>query len=192
MCIRDSGTEEQQAIKIISRQVREVRKLLIWNKNAAFIHPEDREFYNIMMSASSYVSTNKTDCKKRILLALLQSSNTIKDNQSKEQATKKSIEISDFADTILEEISNFSKVKIDHNCHVRFSPCVMRMALSLYLKGATAYKAFQQFNIQVMPSISALRKLKYAMTPKEGTFPKCYGWFKDEFFDTGLSTEARQ
>ncbi len=61
------------------------------------------------------------------------------------------------------------------------------MALSLYMKGPTAYEAFrkQMSTIQIiMPSVSTLKKLKSNMTPKEGTFPRCYGWYQDEFLSS--------
>ena len=57
----------------------------------------------------------------------------------------------------------------------------MRMALSLYLDGQSSYNTFRDSSIQAMPSVSTLKKLKASMTPEEGTFPRCYGWFDDEY-----------
>jgi hypothetical protein len=100
-------------------------------------------------------------------------------------------ECSEFAQSrILDEIQNFSKKLNGQTRQVRFSPRVMRMALSLYLKGPSAYEAFCHSSIQVLPSLSTLKKLKANMTPKEGTFPRCYGWFRDEFFTTGVAAEG--
>ena len=84
--------KKNKHLKAVSRQLRETRKLLAKNKDTAFIHPEDKELRDIMLSAATYVTSDLTNCKKCIILALLQQS-----SPTDQPPIEKSEEISEFA-----------------------------------------------------------------------------------------------
>ena len=47
-------------------------------------------------------------------------------------------------------------------------------------------------NVQVLPSISTLKKLKAQMKVNEGTCPKLYGWLHDQFLDGDISGTSKR
>ncbi len=173
---------KSRQLRYTNRQLRNARKLLQKESKSSYVDSDDDELLRIMSSAADYVKDNKEDSRKSILMALVDASDS--------SCQAPDPELNDFVASILDEIENFTRVQSNKPRQVRFSPRVMRMALSLYLRGPKAYEVFRQGSIQVMPSISSLKKLKTSMTPNEGTFPRCYGWFYDEFFAASLATEA--
>jgi hypothetical protein len=176
-------------LRYVNRRLNQARELLNHDRNSAFVMSDDDELVKMLQSAAAYANDNNESVRKGTIQALLQPPRDGKKGDSRDSPISEK-ECDEFANNILEEISNFSKRMNDQPKRVRFSPRVMRMALSLYLKGPTAYESFRKSSIQVMPSVSTIKKLKADMTPKEGTFPRCYGWFYDEFFATNIATEA--
>ena len=63
---------------------------------------------------------------------------------------------------------------------MRFSPHVMRMAMSFWLRSNKAYEEFSSSSLQILPSVETLRKLKMKMDIKEGYSTELYGWSLDQ------------
>jgi len=63
---------------------------------------------------------------------------------------------------------------------VRFSPKILRVALSLYTRSKVGYDELWNSSIEVMPSSSTLAHIKSKMKMTDGTCPKMYQWFYDD------------
>ena len=73
-------------------------------------------------------------------------------------------EIYHFASSILEQIQHFKKKLDGNDKQVRFSPTIMRMALSLWSKANSAYRELLESILLILPSESTLKetsKIKY-------------------------------
>jgi hypothetical protein len=161
------------------RSLDKVRSLLLKEHDSLYIDSEDDQLHGVLKKAAQYVTDNQDEAKFNLVRALV-------DDNVKHRGGKNEVlpeieeECSRFAKEIVEEITAFSLKAVGKDKQVRFSPSVMRMALSLFVKGGkTAYDIFRDTSLQAMPSISLLRKLKSKMTPEEGTFPLIYGWLCD-------------
>jgi len=62
---------------------------------------------------------------------------------------------------------------------VRFSPCVLHMALAIYTQSKVGYEELRKSSIDVMPSASTLACIKSKMQTTDGICPKTYQWFYD-------------
>ena len=66
---------------------------------------------------------------------------------------------------------------------VRFSPRVLRVALSMYLKSPKTYKEFKSSSVLCLPSISTLKKLKQSRSVNDGICLKIYERHKEQRID---------
>ena len=90
---------------------------------------------------------------------------------------------SEFVDAIAEEMTAFSTKLKSGDKQVRFSPRVLRVALSMYLKSPKTYKEFKSSSVLCLPSISTLKKLKQSRSVNDGICLKIYERHKEQQID---------
>jgi len=84
------------------------------------------------------------------------------------------------ATALLQQIQANSNKIAKKEKSVRFSPKILRVALSLYTHSKVGYEELRNSSIEVMPSASTLACIKSKMKTSDGTFPKMYQWFYDD------------
>jgi hypothetical protein len=66
----------------------------------------------------------------------------------------------EYAEFLVEEIANASKVMMGQDKQARFSSKVINTALGLWLQSNQGYKDFVQLSFYVLPSIALLKQYK--------------------------------
>ena len=142
---------------------------------------DDECLKNILSDASQYVADKESTSVDTLLKLILEKrlkEITQDETDKKEIAPETIANCKKLTQELVTDIKNYAK-KASHNfptsnanrvIHVcRFSQGVCRIP--------------KDFTRALYPSISTLKKLKSKMTPKEGTFPMIYAWFRDEFMN---------
>jgi len=81
---------------------------------------------------------------------------------------------------ILEQMQSNAKKITKKEKGVRFSPRILRMALSIYTRSKVGYEEMRKTSIEVMPSPATLNRLKSKLQTSDGYCPRMYQWFFDE------------
>ena len=102
-------------------------------------------------------------------------------NNNKVNIKDNSKELDHFASTILEQMTNLKKKLNNNDKQLRFSPTIMRMALSLWSKSNSAYRELLESSLLILPSESTLKENRNNLSVHEGYCPKKYSTFYDEF-----------
>ncbi len=63
---------------------------------------------------------------------------------------------------------------------IRFSPRILRMALSVYVRSPVGYEELKKSSLEIFPSCSTIARMKQKMNTKDGICPRIYQWFFDE------------
>ena len=71
--------------------------------------------------------------------------------------------VTEFAENIVNEITNYAKLLNNKKSQLRFSPRVLRLALSLYMRSKKGYEVFRNQSITILPSESMLQKIQQKM-----------------------------
>jgi hypothetical protein len=105
-------------------------------------------------------------------------------NRDQLQHAKEDIET--FVDITLERIMNFKKVLDGKQTQVRFSPREIRMAMTLYNRSPSGYRDMKDSSIQILPSISLIKKYHAGMKLKDGEEAALYGTIQDRLNIDGI------
>jgi len=71
------------------------------------------------------------------------------------------------------------------------SPCILCIALSLYIGSLVGYKEFKNSTLEVFPSIWTLQRMKLKMMQEDGISQNAYQWFYDEVVSCMPMKEGR-
>jgi hypothetical protein len=142
--------------------------------NHSYINANDEQARTMMQKAADFVVNHNKDDAMEILIKDI----IIRKGLSKGKEISES-QVSEFAKHCVNEIKNFTLVKEDNKSRVRFSPRMMRLAMSLWMRSKKGYEAFREHSIMIMPSVSLLKSMQKGMRMNEGKCAKIYGWFYD-------------
>ena len=132
------------------------------------------ESHNIFISAINIANSEQgMKMIKQTLMNLL----TNGDASTTQEAEASCLE---FVDAIAEEMTAFSTKLNSGDKQVRFSPRVLRVTLSMYLKSPKTYSEFKSSSVLCLPSISTLKKLKQSRSVNDGVDLKIYERHKEQ------------
>ena len=103
----------------------------------------------VVHNAFKHTLLKKKEFRKEVTEALLD----LGDESSDENDTSK---CNEFASFLVDEIHNYEKKLSGKDSRVRFSPRVLRMCMSLWLRSSAGYKEFREANLQVRTMIMFL------------------------------------
>ena len=67
---------------------------------------------------------------------------------------------------------------------IRYSPGTLKMALALYAKSPSAYRAMKNAGIAILPCESSLKKLRQQNRVRSGVFPEIYERKRSQLADS--------
>ena len=117
--------------KIASKKIEDTVELEIEGKVKDVIH-----------KAFKHTLANKTDFKKEVIEALMSLECENNDGDA-------SAECGDFASFLVDEIDKYEKKLAGNDTRLRFSPRILRMCMSLWLRSNARYQEFRAANLQV-------------------------------------------
>jgi hypothetical protein len=168
---------QQNLRKQLEAEKRRSSRLLSYTQRSSsvYIHHTDENAHKIISAVAAEVASDVTGTKDIIRGIIV----------SKGLSTGKSIsdsDIGEFVDHVVEEITNFGKAIIDgQKKQVRFSPRMLRLAMSLWMRSKSTYNDLWEHSLAIMPSVSLLKSIQKGMRVNEGHCAQIYGWFHDSY-----------
>ena len=177
----DFLTNREMKVKLVSLnkekilQKQRVKNLLNKVKNCErilFDRMGNENVLRLLRQSLDCYKKNEASFKKDIVSELLVI--------SEETSVEKSKEIEEFAEEIVMQINNMAQQLEGKSSQVRFSPRIMRIALSTWQRSTSAYNNLLKSKLMILPSIRELQKLKGANKIDEGFNTNTYTNFLDE------------
>ena len=94
--------------------------------------------------------------------------------------TADSTEINEFAESMTEQVMNLGNRIMGKTGGNRYSPNLIRLSLSIWMRSKTAYDHMQQSNMFMFPSVRLLALRKKENKINQGFSPKLYSRMYDE------------
>ena len=173
---------QEETNKLKQKCIRFQEKLeVLSNKDTEEIaQDEDPNAYDLITKMLMYINDNPENAYKEILTEVMKNMCMSKKKKNEILSDDENEECKTMATALLQQIqANINKIAKKEK-GVRFSPKILRVALSLYTRSKVGYEELQNSSIEVMPSASTLAHIKSKMKTCDGTFPKMYQWFYDD------------
>jgi len=105
----------------------------------------------------------------------------VNDNKYEESLSlDEKFECEELASVIMEQMKA-NAMKLNNNDKgIRFSPQILRMTLSLYIRSPVGYREFKESSLMIFPSERTMERMIAKMRMTDGVCPKTYQWLYDE------------
>ena len=141
------------------------------------INVDDDNFFEVMDKIEDHIKNNSDEVKSQLMKVLI----NIESKQREEDISdKRSADREKLAERIMNALRDNCKKMDGQDKQVRYQPDILRIALASWLQTPGAYQKFREHSLEIMPSVSTLRKLNKKVSYKEGINPIVYAWFADE------------
>jgi len=180
--------QEQNKAKHVGR----LKEKINAPSNLEYLDVADVKTRELLKSVCSGIKGRHSDVLTEIVAALIkQKINFVDDEQRTMSSQVHAHKCKEVATFFMEEIDKLGHALSETSKQIRFSPRIMRVALSLWLRSPATYNEFKESGLIILPSTRTLESLKSRMRVSEGVCPKVYGWMLDvlDFFKVHRGVE---
>jgi len=176
----DNMREELLTLKHTCTSLNRKLETLLHIEEEEILEEKDPNGYELVRKVSKFINENTNNAYQSIFTAIME--NMCKSNTEKHMvlSDEERKQCGDFASVILEQMQSNAKKITKNEKGVRFSPRILRMALSIYTRSKVGYEEMRKASVEVMPSPATLNRLKSKMKTTDGTCPITYQWFFDD------------
>ena len=132
-----------------------------------------------MGKALKYAAADGGTSATKAIVAELLTITAVREGKAVEKKIPRE-EIDSIASLLVAEIKVSAQRLAGHKRQVRYSPQVLQVALSLWLRSSTGYEEFKASGLKIMPLALLLKQMKAKMMYDDGNAPIVYGWLADE------------